>query len=109
MKTTINKNDLMELKSLVSPQVLVKTTMEAVHILLMDKVPTWKECQKIMADPSQLKQQMDEYDTSKVTPSMKEKLKVIIERPDFTIERITCVSKASLGVFKWVMEVYSTC
>ena len=113
MKCNVNKCDLMELRSLATPPVLVITTMKAVYILLndtKDSLPKdlWKECQRMMADSAKFLKTLEEYDTSKVTPSMKEKLKVIVERPDFTIERMRNSSKACVGIFQWVMEVYSS-
>ena len=107
MNGIINLKDLTELKSFKAPPALVKTTIEAVYVILMNKNPTWKECQKMMADMTFI-QKISEYDASKLKPSMKEKLKAIVERPDFNIERIETVSKACAGLFRWVMEIYST-
>ena len=108
MKSTIDINDIKELRSACNPSESMQILMEAVHILFKDKKALWQECKIMMSDHKGLKQQMDEYDTSKVTPSMKEKLKVIVERPDFTIERMRNSSKACVGIFQWVMEVYSS-
>ena len=108
MRDHVRKCDIVELKSMAAPPEHVKTTMSAVYILLMDKLPTWKECQKMMADMAFL-QKLADFDTSKVTPSMKEKLKVIIEQPDFNNDNTRNCTKALTGIYDWVMDIYSSC
>ena len=72
------------------------------------KVPTWDEVKQLFADTNKLKQIIDEYDTSRTTPIMKEKSKEYGGRPEFTVEFITGLSVAAGQLWEWVLEVYST-
>ena len=110
MKANISTSDLKEIKSFANPPVYVFIVTSAAYILLVqDKVPTWVECKKMLANPAQLNKMLDEYDTSKVTPSMKNKIKKFVEKPNFNKDEVKKVSCACAALCEWVLEVYSAC
>ena len=98
------------IKSFANPPKYVFIVTSAVYILLVqDKVPTWGECKKILANTAQLKKILDEYYPSKVTPSMKNKIKEYVEKPDFNTDVVMQVASACAALCEWVLEVYSAC
>ena len=109
MKGNIDIHTLKELKSMAKPPHDVKVMMEAVYILFYDKVPTWKESHNLLSNDRNLKEMIDEYDSSKVTASMKEKLKFIVERPDFTVDVMKSKSLATAELTEWVIGTYNSC
>ena len=84
MKANICAYNMQELKSFARPPTCVISLISAAYILLVqDKVPTWIECRKMLANTNQLLRMLKKYDTSKVTPSMKNKIKEYVDEPYF--------------------------
>ncbi len=105
---SVSLGDIVELKSLASPPVLVKEVLSATHILLYGDVASWNKCKAMVANTHEFLKLMKEFETSKVTPSMKEKLKPICEKSEFTYEHISKVSKAAANLCKWVLDNYNS-
>jgi hypothetical protein len=108
MKANIDAKEISELRSLNTPPRRLCEVMIAVCILL-DKDPSWKECRKLFTNPRKFKQMLDQYDTSKVTPLMKNKIKEYVENHDFNAESLKQVSIVASALFEWVLEVNSVC
>ncbi len=108
MNVNVKRSEINELKRLVSPPCLVKEVLFATHILLYDDIPSWKKCQMMLANPVEFLRKINEYDTSRVTPSMKEKLKPICENSELTYDRIIQVSVAASAIGEWVMQIYTS-
>ncbi len=109
MTKFIDKYELKELKAYSKPPQPLKELMNAVFILFFDKYSTWKDALVLLNNDTKFIEMINEFDASKITSSKKEKLKVIVENPDFTIEKIKNVSLAGVGLYTWIKEVYSKC
>lgn len=110
MKAGICTQNIQELKSFATPPQEVVSVISAAYILLVqDKVPTWAECKKMLLNTNQLLRMVKEYDTSKVTPSMKDKVRVYVEEPYFNKAFVMKVSSSCAPLCEWVLEVYYAC
>eukprot|EP00163_Fabomonas_tropica_P006841 TRINITY_DN1642_c0_g2_i1.p1 TRINITY_DN1642_c0_g2~~TRINITY_DN1642_c0_g2_i1.p1 ORF type:complete len:1585 (+),score=560.99 TRINITY_DN1642_c0_g2_i1:482-4756(+) len=117
---TLNKADVVEVKSMKSPPEGVKLVMEAVCIMKNvkpKKIPGpmpgtkvddyWASAKKMISDSSFLQSLID-YDRDNIPDAMIEKIMPYVKNPSFDPSIIQQSSKAATSLCKWViaMEKY---
>ncbi|CAH0547855.1 unnamed protein product [Brassicogethes aeneus] len=105
--SSLNKNDINEVKAFNNPPKLVQYVMESVCILLNSKI-TWDSAKKVLGDTNFLKK-LQEYDKNNISDVVLKKLHSYIVNPDFVPEKIANVSKACKSLCMWVraMDMYA--
>jgi dynein heavy chain len=79
---SLNKNDIIEIKTFTKPPFLVQLTLEGVCCLLQEK-PDWDTAKKVLGEANFIKR-LVEYDRDNVTEKVSKSLRRIIEDPTFT-------------------------
>ena len=104
---SLDKNDIIEIRSFKSPPLVVQTVMEAVCILLGEQ-PTWESAKKVLNRPSYM-EDLANFDKDNITPNTLAKINKYIENPDMAPENVKTKSVAAAGMCMWVhaMNVYS--
>merc|ERR1740116_268831 len=100
----ISKGDVVELKSLAKPPDPVKFTMEAVCIMF-GLEPDWPTAKALLLDPSFLKKLL-EFDKDNIPSEVITKIAPYIVHERFTPEVVKRSSFASMGLCKWVRDMY---
>ena len=77
----MKKGDITELKSLKAPPLLVKKVMESVAILFGVSTD-WQSCQKMLGS-AEFFQNLQSFNTSRVTPEQLQKLQPIVSDAEF--------------------------
>ena len=105
--SSLNKNDITEIKSFAKPPPLVQTTMEAVCILKGEK-PDWDTSKKLLSDGNFL-QSLFDFDKDNISDPVLKKLAKYIANPDFNPDSVGRVSKAAKSLCMWAcaMDTYS--
>jgi dynein heavy chain len=116
---SLNRNDIVEVKSMGSPPAGVKLVMETVCIMM--KVPPvkkaddsgkkiddyWEPSKKtLLADPTKFLESLFSYDKDAIEDGVIKKIDPYIQNPDFTPERISKVSKACTSICLWVCAMF---
>jgi dynein heavy chain len=111
---SLKPGDLNEMKGFAKPPPLVMVTMEAVSILLgeklgKDELKNWKQSQGILQRGSKLLDELKGYDKDNIPQDYLKKLQPFLEREDFTPDAVGKQSLAAKGMCMWVraMDVYS--
>ena len=103
--SSVNKADIVELKSFKNPPELVKFSLEALCILF-GKEPTW-ECSLLLLQDAALMKDMVNLKKEKIKASTLQKLKrEYLDDPRFTQEVIGAVSKATNCIQAYIAGVY---
>lgn len=102
VESNISKGDIVELKSLSKPPVMVKRTLSAVSILLMGEESKWLQ---MVSDVGFLKKLMN-FDIDRIPEPAWSKLQCFIDDEDFTPCRVKRTSKAAASLCEWVHAVY---
>jgi len=104
---SLDKSDIVEVKSFAKPPPAVVTVMEAVCIMF-DQKPDWDNSKKILND-GQFIQKLKTYDKDNIKPATLKKLSKYIQDPTMEPGAVIKVSKAAGGLAMWVhaMDVYS--
>eukprot|EP00884_Botryococcus_braunii_P021122 jgi/Botrbrau1/7694/Bobra.0159s0132.1 len=102
----LNKQDIIEIKSMLKPPPLVQLTMEAVCVLKGEKAD-WETARKVLAEANFMKSLFD-YDKDNISEAVMKRLQKYLENPDFTPEAVAKQSKAAQSLCMWTraMEVY---
>jgi dynein heavy chain len=100
---TLNKSDIVEVKSFISPPPLVRVVMDAVCLLLGAK-QTWEDAKKLLGD-MQFIQTLQTYDKDSITEGLLRKLRRYIENPQFQPEVVQKVSRAATCLCMWVRAI----
>ncbi|CAB3408082.1 unnamed protein product [Caenorhabditis bovis] len=106
----IKKNQLVEVKSMSSPPVVVKLTLEAICILLGENVGTdWKAIRQVMMKEDFMSRIL-QFDTESITPSILKEMEKYIQNPDWEFEKVNRASVACGPMVKWARAqlLYST-
>jgi dynein heavy chain len=111
---SLKPGDLNEMKGFAKPPPLVMVTMEAVSILLgeklgKDETKNWSQSQKILQRGGKLLDELKGYDKDNIPPEFLKKLQPYLGREDFVPEKVEKQSLAAKGMCMWVraMDVYS--
>ncbi|KAK4887372.1 hypothetical protein RN001_003643 [Aquatica leii] len=115
----LNKNDITEVKGMKKPPVGVIYVIEAICIckgIKPNKVPGeklgekvldyWEPGRNMLSDPGAFMASLLNYDKESITEEMITKLKVYVENPLFTPQKIAQVSKACMSLCTWVHAMY---
>ena len=104
---SLEKKDIIEIRSFVKPPMIVQTVMEAVCILLEEQ-PTWESARKILNRPTYM-EDLANFDKDNISTKTVAKLSKYIENPEMQPESVKRVSVAAGGMCMWVhaMNVYS--
>ncbi|PNF42626.1 hypothetical protein B7P43_G01296, partial [Cryptotermes secundus] len=100
---SLNKNDINELRAFSKPPHLVKFVMEAICLLLGQKLD-WASAKFVLGDTDFLKK-LQQYEKDKISDALLKKLKEYIEHPDFVPEKVATQSKVCKSMCMWVRAV----
>ncbi|CAP31232.1 Protein CBR-DHC-1 [Caenorhabditis briggsae] len=106
----IKKSQLVEVKSMSSPPVTVKLTLEAICILLGEQVGTdWKAIRQVMMKEDFMTRIL-QFDTESLTPQILSQMERYIQNPDWEFEKVNRASVACGPMVKWARAqlLYST-
>lgn len=106
----IKKSQLVEVKSMSSPPVTVKLTLEAICILLGENVGTdWKAIRQVMMKDDFMTRIL-QFDTELLTPEILKQMEKYIQNPDWEFDKVNRASVACGPMVKWARAqlLYST-
>ena len=101
---SLDKKQIGEVKGFPKPPRMVGVVLEAVCTLL-GKPTTWEEAKKVMSD-ARFMNVLKEYDKDNIKPAIIKKLKVYIDDPEFSPEKIKSVSLAATSLCMWAHAMY---
>eukprot|EP00928_Gymnodinium_smaydae_P068046 TRINITY_DN5109_c0_g4_i2.p1 TRINITY_DN5109_c0_g4~~TRINITY_DN5109_c0_g4_i2.p1 ORF type:complete len:3873 (+),score=1233.23 TRINITY_DN5109_c0_g4_i2:1305-11621(+) len=103
----LDKKDIQEIKSFAKPPTLVMMTMEAVNVLLQEKVD-WDTAKKVLGDTKFL-ERLKGFDKDNIPPKVLKVLEKYVNKPEYTPESVGNQSKAAKSLCMWTfaMDTYS--
>ncbi|KAK9823491.1 hypothetical protein WJX72_003121 [[Myrmecia] bisecta] len=103
----LNKQDIIEIKSMVKPPPLVQMSMEAVCVLKQEKAD-WDTAKRILGESSFMKSLL-EFDKDNIPDAVIKKLKKYTDNPEYTVESVAKQSRAAMSLCMWTraMETYN--
>ncbi|KAJ3273119.1 hypothetical protein HDV01_004758 [Terramyces sp. JEL0728] len=105
--SNIKKQHLTEVRSMQNPPAVVKMTMEAVCILLGNKVDSWKSVIAVLRKDDFISN-IVHYDTSKLTQKIRDDISTnYLSDPNFNFEAVNRASKACGPLVQWVIAQVS--
>ena len=103
---TLNPRDIHEIRGFVQPPELVKTTMEAVCILLQAKGDaTWQAAKTVLQDSGFLNSLIN-FHREDIPEAVLKKLKKYIDNPSFVPATVAKHSVAAMSLCMWVRAIY---
>ncbi|ERE76020.1 dynein heavy chain 8, axonemal [Cricetulus griseus] len=104
----LDKSDVTEIRSFAKPPKQVQTVCECILIIKGYKELNWKTAKGMMSDPNFLRSLM-EMDFDSINQGQVKNIKVLLKNLNTTIEEMEAVSKAGLGMLKFVEAVMGYC
>ncbi|XP_021567645.1 dynein heavy chain 10, axonemal [Carlito syrichta] len=104
----LDKSDVTEIRSFAKPPKQVQTVCECILIMKGYKELNWKTAKGMMSDPNFLRSLM-EIDFDSTTQSQVKNIKGLLKTLNTTVEEMEAVSKAGLGMLKFVEAVMGYC
>ncbi|XP_006894689.1 PREDICTED: dynein heavy chain 10, axonemal [Elephantulus edwardii] len=104
----LDKSDVTEIRSFAKPPKQVQTVCECILIMKGYKELNWKTAKGMMSDPNFLRSLM-EIDFDSITQSQVKNIRSLLKTLNTTIEEMEAVSKAGLGMLKFVEAVMGYC
>uniref|UniRef100_A0A8C9QJ13 Dynein axonemal heavy chain 10 n=1 Tax=Spermophilus dauricus TaxID=99837 RepID=A0A8C9QJ13_SPEDA len=104
----LDKSDVTEIRSFAKPPRQVQTVCECILIVKGYKELNWKTAKGMMSDPNFLRSLM-ELDFDSISQSQVKSIKGLLKTLNTTIEEMEAVSKAGLGMLKFVEAVMGYC
>uniref|UniRef100_G1NVC6 Dynein axonemal heavy chain 10 n=1 Tax=Myotis lucifugus TaxID=59463 RepID=G1NVC6_MYOLU len=104
----LDKSDVTEIRSFAKPPKQVQTVCECILIMKGYKELNWKTAKGMMSDPNFLRSLM-EIDFDSITQGQVKNIRSLLKTLNTTIEEMEAVSKAGLGMLKFVEAVMSYC
>ncbi|XP_007489994.2 dynein axonemal heavy chain 10 isoform X1 [Monodelphis domestica] len=104
----LDKSDVTEIRSFAKPPKQVQTVCECILIMKGYKELNWKTAKGMMSDPNFLRSLM-EMDFDSVTQSQVKNIRALLKNLNTTFEEMEAVSKAGLGMLKFVEAVMGYC
>ncbi|XP_055461995.1 dynein axonemal heavy chain 10 [Psammomys obesus] len=104
----LDKSDVTEIRSFAKPPRQVQTVCECILIIKGYKELNWKTAKGMMSDPNFLRSLM-ELDFDSITQGQVKNIKGLLKTLNTTIEEMEAVSKAGLGMLKFVEAVMGYC
>ncbi|XP_054568736.1 dynein axonemal heavy chain 10 [Eptesicus fuscus] len=104
----LDKSDVTEIRSFAKPPKQVQTVCECILIMKGYKELNWKTAKGMMSDPNFLRSLM-EIDFDSITQGQVKNIRSLLKTLNTTIEEMEAVSKAGLGMLKFVEAVMGYC
>ncbi|KAL4700985.1 hypothetical protein H8959_014989 [Pygathrix nigripes] len=104
----LDKSDVTEIRSFAKPPKQVQTVCECILIMKGYKELNWKTAKGMMSDSNFLRSLM-EIDFDSITQSQVKNIKGLLKTLNTTTEEMEAVSKAGLGMLKFVEAVMGYC
>ncbi|KAM5237710.1 dynein axonemal heavy chain 10 [Ctenodactylus gundi] len=104
----LDKSDVTEIRSFAKPPRQVQTVCECILIIKGYRELNWKTAKGMMSDPNFLRSLM-EIDFDSVTQSQVKNIKSLLKTLNTTAEEMGAVSKAGLGMLKFVEAIMGYC
>ncbi|XP_075852592.1 dynein axonemal heavy chain 10 [Microcebus murinus] len=104
----LDKSDVTEIRSFAKPPKQVQTVCECILIMKGYKELNWKTAKGMMSDPNFLRSLM-EIDFDSISQGQVKNIKGLLKTLNTTIEEMEAVSKAGLGMLKFVEAVMGYC
>ncbi|XP_075390744.1 dynein axonemal heavy chain 10 [Tenrec ecaudatus] len=104
----LDKSDVTEIRSFAKPPKQVQTVCECILIMKGYKELNWKTAKGMMSDPNFLRSLM-EIDFDSISQSQVKNIRGLLKTLNTTIEEMEAVSKAGLGMLKFVEAVMGYC
>jgi len=105
---SLNKADIQEMKGFANPPEMVKFTMEAVCVLMGEKLD-WKEGSVKLLNKPDFLQSLGSYDKDNIPPKKIAALQKYVTNPEFVPDLVAKKSNAAKSLCMWVraMDVYA--
>ncbi|XP_045152663.1 dynein axonemal heavy chain 10 [Echinops telfairi] len=104
----LDKSDVTEIRSFAKPPKQVQTVCECILIMKGYKELNWKTAKGMMSDPNFLRSLM-EIDFDSISQGQVKNIRSLLKTLNTTIEEMEAVSKAGLGMLKFVEAVMGYC
>eukprot|EP00069_Balaena_mysticetus_P013367 bmy_01484T0 len=104
----LDKSDVTEIRSFAKPPKQVQTVCECILMMKGYKDLNWKTAKGMMSDPNFLRSLM-EIDFDSITQSQVKNIRGLLKTLNTTTEEMEAVSKAGLGMLKFVEAVMGYC
>ncbi|XP_038229191.1 dynein axonemal heavy chain 10 [Dermochelys coriacea] len=104
----LDKSDVTEIRSFAKPPKQVQTVCECILIMRGYKELNWKMAKGMMSDPNFLRSLM-EIDFDGITQTQVKSVRALLKNLNTTFEEMEAVSRAGLGMLKFVDAVMSYC
>ncbi|XP_006865538.1 PREDICTED: dynein heavy chain 10, axonemal [Chrysochloris asiatica] len=104
----LDKSDVTEIRSFAKPPRQVQTVCECILIMKGYKELNWKTAKGMMSDPNFLRSLM-EIDFDSITQGQVKNIRGLLKTLNTTTEEMEAVSKAGLGMLKFVEAVMGYC
>ena len=101
---TLNKGDIIEMKSYPKPPADLELVMSAV-CLLLDCKENWDEAKKLMNQPEQFINNLKTFDKDNIKESKLKKLKKYTQDPRFVPSLIEKKSQAGKSICMWAKAI----
>eukprot|EP01119_Soliformovum_irregulare_P017771 TRINITY_DN5330_c1_g1_i1.p1 TRINITY_DN5330_c1_g1~~TRINITY_DN5330_c1_g1_i1.p1 ORF type:complete len:2639 (+),score=886.96 TRINITY_DN5330_c1_g1_i1:107-7918(+) len=102
---SLNRGDIVEVRSFANPPKMVKIVMEAVCILKGLK-PTWDEARRMLSEFNFL-QSLEQYEKDNIPDAILGKVQKYIVDPEFQPEEVAKKSVAAKSLSMWVIAIYN--
>ena len=99
----IDKNDIMEMRTMKSPSEAVQQVLEAVCILLGVKAD-WATAKVLLADPA-LPQKLLDIDKDNIPDHVSKRIRRYIDNPKFIPDEVSKYSRACCSMCMWVRAI----
>ncbi|CAK5084784.1 unnamed protein product [Meloidogyne enterolobii] len=96
----IKKQQLVEVRSMASPPKAVQLAVEAICLLLGEKVSSWRDIRGILVKEDFIPR-IVQFNTEAITPEITEKMKPFVNNPDWEYEKVLRASQACGPLVKW--------
>ncbi|KAM8812104.1 dynein axonemal heavy chain 10 [Rhynchonycteris naso] len=104
----LDKSDVTEIRSFAKPPKQVQTVCECILIMKGYRELNWKTAKGMMSDPNFLRSLM-EIDFDSISQSQVKNIRGLLKTLNTTTEEMEAVSKAGLGMLKFVEAVMGYC
>ncbi|XP_037672459.1 dynein heavy chain 10, axonemal isoform X6 [Choloepus didactylus] len=104
----LDKSDVTEIRSFAKPPKQVQTVCECILIMKGYKELNWKTAKGMMSDPNFLRSLM-EMDFDSISQSQVKNIRGLLKTLNTKVEEMEAVSKAGLGMLKFVEAVMGYC
>eukprot|EP00742_Colponemidia_sp_Colp-10_P005056 GILJ01005402.1.p1 GENE.GILJ01005402.1~~GILJ01005402.1.p1 ORF type:complete len:2699 (+),score=503.77 GILJ01005402.1:46-8097(+) len=105
--STLDRKDIVEIRSMPKPPPVVQTVVEAVLILLGER-SDWENAKRVLQDVAFMKR-LVEIDKDNIPKPALKRIQTYVEHPDFNPLKVEQVSKAARSLCMWVRAIDTYC